>query len=379
MKITVLGSTGSVGENAIRIIRANPSRFRVIGLSCWEDVKKCIPLIEELKPKIVAVKGEREAEMIKKRGIKVVKGIKGLQEISSEKVDLILNAVAGFNGLFATISAIENRNRLALANKESLVAGGELINKMLKKFGGEIIPVDSEHSSLYRLLNAKKEVKRIILTASGGPFLFYSRDQLEKVKVKDALKHPKWKMGKKITVDSASFMNKSLEIIEAHHLFGMPPEKIDVLIHPEAVVHSLVELEDGSLFAHLSPPDMRFPIAFALGIEKNAEIGVKKLDLSSLRNLRFFPPEGECRKAINLARSVIKKGGTSGAILNAANEVAVESFLEGKLKFLYILKVVEKVLKKVSIQPVSDLNDILSADKKARDVAREIIEKGEIS
>jgi len=371
MRVTILGSTGSIGRNALKIIRDNRNHFNVVGLSCWEDVDRLIKQIKEFRPKVVAVKGDEEAEKIKDKRVKVLKGIEGLKEIAHENVDLLLNAVSGFNGIFATVSAIESGNKIALANKESLVAGGEFIMKV-KNRGGEIIPVDSEHSAVYRLMKGEKKIIRIILTASGGPFLFYSRKKLEKVTVEDALKHPKWKMGKKISVDSASFMNKALEVIEAHHLFDMPPEMIDVLIHPEAIVHSMVELEDGSVLAHLSTPDMRVPISFAFGLD-NLKTNVKRLDFSSIRNLNFFKPSGDLLEALNLAYSSIKKGGTSGAILNAGNEVAVQAFLEGRLKFVYILKVVKEVLKRVKPQPISDLSSILSADRMAREEAEKII------
>jgi 1-deoxy-D-xylulose-5-phosphate reductoisomerase len=371
MRVTILGSTGSIGRNALKIIRDNRNHFNVVGLSCWEDVDRLIKQIKEFRPKVVAVKGDEEAEKIKDKRVKVLKGIEGLKEIAHENVDLLLNAVSGFNGIFATVSAIESGNKIALANKESLVAGGDFIMKV-KNRGGEIIPVDSEHSAVYRLMKGEKKISRVILTASGGPFLFYSRKKLEKVTVEDALKHPKWKMGKKISVDSASFMNKALEVIEAHHLFDMPPEMIDVLIHPEAIVHSMVELEDGSVLAHLSNPDMRVPISFAFGLD-NLKTNVKRLDFSSIRNLNFFKPSGDLLEALNLAYSSIKKGGTSGAILNAGNEVAVQAFLEGRLKFVYILKVVKEVLKRVKPQPISDLSSILSADRMAREEAEKII------
>jgi 1-deoxy-D-xylulose-5-phosphate reductoisomerase len=287
-------------------------------------------------------------------------------------VDILLNAISGFNGIFATISAIESGNRIALANKESLVAGGEFIKNLIKEKKTEIIPVDSEHSAVYRLMKGEKRIRKIILTASGGPFLFYSRKRLEKVKVEDALKHPKWKMGKKISVDSASFMNKALEVIEAHYLFDIPPERIEVLIHPEAIVHSMIELEDGSILAHLSNPDMRIPISFAFGIQ-GLKINVKKLELSSIGKLHFLKPSGTPLKALNLAYYSLEKGGTCGAILNAGNEVAVQAFLEGRLKFVYILQVVKEVLKKVKPEPISNLSSILSADRKAREEAERII------
>jgi 1-deoxy-D-xylulose-5-phosphate reductoisomerase len=372
MRVTILGSTGSIGRNALKIIRNNRHLFNVVGLSCWESVEKLIEQIKEFHPKIVAVKGEEEAEKIKDKTVKVLKGIEGLKEIAAENVDILLNAISGFNGIFATISAIESGNRIALANKESLVAGGEFIKNLIKEKKTEIIPVDSEHSAVYRLMKGEKRIRKIILTASGGPFLFYSRKRLEKVKVEDALKHPKWKMGKKISVDSASFMNKALEVIEAHYLFDIPPERIEVLIHPEAIVHSMIELEDGSILAHLSNPDMRIPISFAFGIQ-GLKINVKKLELSSIGKLHFLKPSGTPLKALNLAYYSLEKGGTCGAILNAGNEVAVQAFLEGRLKFVYILQVVEEVLKKVKPEPISNLSSILSADRKAREEAERII------
>jgi len=372
MRVTILGSTGSIGKSALKIIRNNRNYFNVIGLSCWESVEKLIEQIKEFRPRIVAVKGDEEAEKIRDKSVKILKGIEGLKEIAAENVDLLLNAVSGFNGIFATISAIESGNRIALANKESLVAGGEFIRNLMKEKKAEIIPVDSEHSAVYRLMKSEKKIKKIILTASGGPFLFYSRKRLEKVKVEDALKHPKWKMGKKISVDSASFMNKALEVIEAHYLFDIPPERIEVLIHPEAIVHSMVELEDGSILAHLSNPDMRIPISFAFGIE-GLKINVKKLELSSIGKLHFLKPSGTPLKALNLAYYSLEKGGTCGAILNAGNEVAVQAFLEGRLKFVYILQVVKEVLKKVKPEPISNLSSILSADRKAREEAERII------
>lgn len=376
-RIVLLGSTGSVGRNVCYLLKRYSGDFRVIGLGAWENVRLLLKQAKVFRPDVVCVKSEKEGEVIKKKlqGVTVLTGIEGLMEMGAIQCDLLFNAISGFNGIYPTIEALERRTKIALANKESLVAGGELAERIT---GGDfscIIPVDSEHSTIYRLLKGveRKEVKEVVLTASGGPF-FNKKKDLSTVKVEEALTHPRWKMGKKITVDSATLMNKAMEIIEAGWLFGLKPDEIKVVIHPQAVVHSFVRLRDGSMLAHLYNPDMRVPIAYALGMEGNKRIGVKALSLYG-SSLSFYKADLKKFPALKLGYKVLLEKGGSGCILNAANEEAVNAFLERRIKFTDIIKVVKEVMRNVKPVSPQKLSDLVNLDREARKEAEKIIRR----
>jgi 1-deoxy-D-xylulose-5-phosphate reductoisomerase len=313
-------------------------------------------------------------ELRKKLKIKceILSGIEGLVSVAANlDYDILLGAMVGFAGLAPTLEAIKRGKRIALANKETLVVGGQLVTELCKKHDSEIIPVDSEHSAIYQCLVGEetKSVNKIILTASGGPFLHHSKGELENVTVKDALNHPNWKMGNKVTIDSASMMNKGLEVIEAHWLFGLPKEKIEVVIHPQSIIHSMVEFVDGSIKAQMGLPDMKLPIQYALGYPERLESKFQKTCLPDIKTLTFFSPDMEKFECLKLAYQVLNEGGTAPCVLNAANEVAVDRFLNGEIKFSYIPTLINKTLDKIENHKSLDVETIFDCDKRARDLA----------
>ncbi len=352
----ILGSTGSIGVQALEIIGANPDKFKVVGLVAGGSN----PALLEKQAKDFSVT---------KTGI----GIEAAKELASMDCDIVLNAITGSIGLGATLAALESGNKVALANKESLVAGGELV----MKFGrDQIIPVDSEHSALYQALRAgnDSEVKKMVLTASGGPFR--EREDLSTVTVEDALNHPTWSMGTVVTINSATLMNKGLEIIEAHYLFNLPYEKIEAVIHPQSIVHSMVEFIDGSTIAQASPPDMKGPIAYALGEGNRVAKAMSPIDWSKAQSWNFAPIDEKRFPAIRLAREVGSAGGGFTAIFNAANEVAVESFLNRSLSFTQIVDVVERTVNRLSKSApfqINTLEDVSAIENDARALASELI------
>ncbi|MFH0947554.1 MAG: 1-deoxy-D-xylulose-5-phosphate reductoisomerase [Elusimicrobiota bacterium] len=349
-KISVLGSTGSIGTSALDVI-THLNNFKVIGLSANKNKLLLKEQSEKFKPGIIAI------------------GSSGLKNISLiSKADIVLIAVVGAAGLIPLINAIKLKKKIALANKEALVIAGALITELLKKYSTEIIPVDSEHSAIFQCIDGKnkEEISKIILTASGGPFRNYSKKDLSKVKVEDVLKHPTWKMGRKITVDSATMINKGFEVIEAHYLFGIPYEKIEVVIHPQSIVHSAVEFVDGSIIAQIGKTDMRLPIQYALTYPERKVSTVKKLDLADIGKLEFFRFSAGNFPCFELALSAAKIAGTMPAVLNAANEVAVKKFLECKIQFLQIPKLIEKAMKNHRVIKNPNLEDILDVDCETR-------------
>jgi len=355
-KISVLGSTGSIGTAALDVI-THLNNFKVIGLSANNNKSLLKEQSKKFKPEITVV------------------GSNGLKNISLiSKADVVLISVVGAAGLIPLINAIKFKKKIALANKEALVIAGDLIAGLLKKYPAEIIPVDSEHSAIFQCIDgkSKEEISKIILTASGGPFRNYSKKELSKVKVRDVLKHPTWKMGRKITVDSATMINKGFEVIEAHYLFGIPYEKIEVVIHPQSIVHSAVEFVDGSVIAQMSKADMRLAIQYALTYPERKFSTVKKLDLPSVGKLEFFNFSPGNFPCFELALTSAKTGGTMPAVLNAANEVAVKKFLEGKIQFLEIPKLIEKAVKRHKVIKNPDLEDILDADFETRKFVEEM-------
>lgn len=378
--VVILGSTGSIGRSALEVLSRFSDRFRVFGLSANTNIKRLLNQINKFRPKVAVVADEKSYYKIKKEvsgsRVKILFGMEGMKEmVSNPEVDLVINALVGAVGLLPTLVTLDSGKRLALANKEALVMAGELITKKAKERGIEILPIDSEHSAIKQCLlsGKKKEVKRLILTGSGGPFL--KRKNLQNVTVEQSLSHPVWKMGKKITVDSATLMNKGLEVIEARWLFDVLEEKIEVLIHPQSVVHSMVEFVDGSTIAQLSVPDMKLPIQYALFYPERMAQDTQFLNLAKLKNLTFLKPDCKKFPCLKLCYLALELGGTAPAVLNSANEEAVNAFLQEKLKFADIPNVIEKVLN--SHYPVKNpnLNDILSADEEGRVKSKKIITK----
>lgn len=375
--ITILGSTGSIGQSTVDIIRDNPDKFNIIGLSCNNNIDLLRKQILEFKPKFVSISNEKKASEIKEefKNIQVLSGESGNIELVKMQADMVVNALMGISGLLPTYEAIMNGKDIALANKETMVTGGELIMKAVKKMGVRLLPIDSEHSAIFQCLESRlgSDIKRIILTASGGPFRGYSKEELEKVTIKDALNHPKWKMGKKITIDSATMMNKGLEIIEARWLFDVQGDKIDVHIHPESIVHSAVEFEDNSIIAQMSFPDMKIPISLALNYPNRNNIKTEKLDLFNIRSLNFEKPDREVFRCLDIAYEALNEGKSAPIIMNGANEELVEMFLQGAIKFTDIQRYLLKVMERQKFYAPSSIEDIIQIDKEARAYVREIV------
>lgn len=385
--VTILGSTGSIGVNTLNVIERLGLRFRVFGLSAGSNIALLKQQIRRFKPRVVAVGTksaweELRSEFGKDRSIQILYGVKGISELAGMREDdIVVSAISGSAGLLPTLSAIRKGKRVALANKESLVIAGSLVLKELKKYSSELIPVDSEHSAIFQSLmgNRNNSIRRILLTASGGPFLNTPISMLKRVKPEMALNHPKWKMGKKITVDSATLMNKALEIIEARWLFNVSPNSIEVLIHPECIVHSMVEFCDGSILGQFSLPDMRGPIAFALTYPERRDLGLKKLDLTQIRALHFMKPDRRKFPSLDYAYESLSacggKGGTMPAVMNAANEVAVNSFLNREINFFDIYRSIEYSMAKHKPYMPRCIDDIIDADISGRRYAEEFIKK----
>lgn len=379
--LSVLGSTGSIGTQALEVVSLHPDRIRVVALTAHHNVDLLEEQARRYKPLMVGLVSLEAAAEMKRRlagtGIDVEAGPDCLLEAAAyPEAEVVLNAVVGSAGLPPSLAALEAGKRLALANKESMVAGGELVLRALGR-GGELIPVDSEHGAVFHCLRGEEigEVERIILTASGGPFYGRSREELRGVTVEEALAHPTWSMGRKITIDSATLMNKGLEVIEAHYLFGMAYERIEVVAHPQSVVHSLVEFKDGSMSAQLSLPDMRLPIALALSYPERWPPPFKKTDLASLGSLGFGRVDKDTFRCLELAYRAGREGGLATAVLNAANEVAVAAFLEGKIEFLGIERVVETTLDRYDPRPMDSLQAVMQAEEWARSTAEDCLRK----
>ena len=376
--ISILGSTGSIGRSTLDVVRMHPDRFRAVALCAGENTALLIKQARELRPRFVSVLTKAAADRLKgelPRGTKVGWGIEGATDGAAYAgADITVSAFAGAAGLVPTLAAIRAGKDIALANKETLVMAGPLVVREIKKHGVKLMPVDSEHCAIFQALcgNRKNDVKRIVLTASGGPFLNTPLRSLSRVTPGQALNHPKWKMGRKISVDSATLVNKGLEVIEASWLFGIPPEKISVAVHPQSIVHSMVEYVDGSLVAQLSSPDMKGPIAYALSYPERIESGTRPLPLSGLR-LDFSDPDPVRFPCLALAYDALKTGGAVPAALNAADEVAVEAFLAGRIRFTDIYRVIARVLGKARRGSASSLDEIIGADGDARALAREFI------
>lgn len=376
-----MGSTGSIGESALRVVAAFPKRFRIIGLAAQTKVERLLEQARLFAVDRVAVadqKAAQQALQMAPAGLKVQVGPAGLEELAAlPNADTVLVAVVGLAGLFPVLAALRQGTDVALATKEVLVAAGKKVMAAARATGARILPVDSEHNAIFQCLGDQgaERVRRLMLTASGGPFAHKPHLDLEKVTVGEALKHPRWNMGRKVTVDSATMMNKGLEIIEAHWLFGMPLEHITVVMHPESIVHSMVEFKDGNILAQLSVSDMRFAIQSALTWPERLDGGLPALDLARLGMLHFSAPDEARFPCLRLARMAAGTGGTMPAILNAANEMAVQEFLNGKLSFPGIWRTVEQVLARHTALADPDLPDILAADSWARMEAGQLIRK----
>jgi 1-deoxy-D-xylulose-5-phosphate reductoisomerase len=372
-KIALLGSTGSIGTQTLDVVRAHPDKFKIVSLSFGKNTEAGLGQVHEFRPEIVSVQTKETADSIRNElpsGVRLLYGEEGLTEAAAgNDADIVMSAVMGSVGLKPTLAAIESGKDIAIANKETLVTAGHIVTEKAKKHGVELIPVDSEHSAIYQCLedNADKEVNRIILTASGGSFRDKTREQLKNVTVEDALKHPNWQMGAKITIDSATMMNKGLEVIEAKWLFNMPYEKIDVILHKESIIHSMVEYIDGSVLAHLGTPDMRVPIQYAVSKRERFELkGGEKLNLWEIGALHFDKPDYERYRCLKLAFEAGAAGGTAPTVLNAANEVAVASFLNRKLSFLGIEDIVEDALSRHTPVASPSLEEIIAVDEETR-------------
>lgn len=379
--IIILGSTGSIGVSSLEILGRHSDKFEVIGLTAWGNVDALKAQILRHRPKIVAVKDEGRALLLRSdakiNGVDVVWGTEGLLEVATaEGADMVVSAIVGSAGLVPTFAAIQAGKDIALANKETLVAAGQIVMDEVQKRGVRLLPVDSEHSAIFQSLEGhnSKDVNRLILTASGGPFRGKSREELGFVRVQDALNHPTWSMGSKITIDSATLMNKGLEVIEARWLFDMPGERIDVTVHPQSIVHSMVEYIDGSVVSQMGVPDMKGAIAYALSYPDRIETGLPYLDLPSIGSLTFESPDREAFPSLGLCYRALEMGGAAPAVLSAANEVAVEAFLDEKIGFSSMAAVMESVLDSYSPSEPSSIADVLRADLLGRDTAREKIE-----
>lgn len=373
IKISLLGATGSIGTQTLEVIRHHQDQFQLVGMSIGKNINLGLQLIHQFKPKLVSVISKEDYEHLSMQvpsGVKVVYGIEGLIEVAVlQDVDVVVNAVIGSVGLRPTLCAIEAGKKIAIANKETLVTAGHIVTQYAKKYQIPLLPIDSEHSAIFQCLQGEKlnQVSKLILTASGGSFRDKNREELTNVTVEDALKHPNWSMGAKITIDSATMMNKGLEVIEAHWLFSIDYDDIEVLIHRESVIHSMVEFQDGSIMAQLGTPDMRIPIQYALSYPNRLEsVSQERLNLWEIGKLHFAKPDFNRYPCLAMAYEAGKLGGTAPTVLNAANEEAVSQFLCGKISFLQIEEWIERALHKHKVIKDPSLEEIIEVDEMTR-------------
>ena len=380
-KIAILGSTGSIGTQAISVCMGHPDLLQIELLTANTNTALLIEQARACMPNSVVIADESKYQEVydalSPLDIKVFTGIKSICDIvGGDNIDMVLTAMVGFSGLEPTVAAIRAGKAIALANKETLVAAGQIVMAMAKKYGAPIIPVDSEHSAIFQCLQGERAtVEKIILTASGGPFFRKSAKELESVTIADALNHPNWKMGEKVTVDSASMMNKGLEMIEARWLFNIVPENIEIIVHPQSIIHSMVQFSDGSVTAQMSTPDMRLPIQYALTYPFRADLDTKRVDFAKLARFEFHSPDHEKFPCIGMAYEAIKKGGNIPCAMNAANEIAVEAFLNGKIQFVSIPKIIENVIIGTEFVAEPNLEDIYKTNDQARALATTLINK----
>jgi 1-deoxy-D-xylulose-5-phosphate reductoisomerase len=377
--LTILGSTGSIGVSTLEIVAAHPDRFRVVAMTAGINLELFARQIRQFAPRIAVVASTesipRLKEMCAGLDVKILGGVEGLvAAATADEAEMVVAAIVGAAGLVPTAAAIRAGKDIALANKETLVTAGHLFMDLVKEHGVCLYPVDSEHSAVFQSIEGHRssDIEKIILTASGGPFLNTPMEQLSRVTVRDALNHPNWSMGRKITIDSATMMNKGLEVIEARWLFDVPVEKIDVNIHPQSIIHSMVEYIDGCVIAQLGTPDMKAPIAYALSYPERVSTGVKQLDLTRLSALTFFRPDMEKFRCLELAYRAIKRGQSMPAVMNAANEIAVEAFLDGHIGFAQISETIERTMDAHTACGLCSIEEVLKADLWGRETAREI-------
>ena len=379
--ISILGSTGSIGSNTIDVINSNKKNFSVLSLTSKNNVNLLSKQSFLLNPKFVAIQNKEKYKDLKNnlfgKKIKILAGDEGIIECTNNKVDIVVAAIVGIAGLKPTLSSIKNCSKLCLANKECLVSAGSFFMEKIAKSKCKLLPLDSEHNAIFQLcdFNKSNNVESITLTASGGPFRNYNLQKLKKATLKKALKHPNWKMGNKITIDSATLMNKAFEIIEAYYLFNLKLNQIDIIIHPESIIHSMVNFADGSTTALLSNHDMRIPIFYALNWPSREYYNVKKIDFLKIKKLTFEKPNINLLDSIKLSYYVLKNGGSYPLIFNAANEIAVSFFLENKIKFMDIIKIVKKILSMSKNYKINNINDIYIVDERIRILTKEYIHK----
>jgi 1-deoxy-D-xylulose-5-phosphate reductoisomerase len=375
-KISIFGSTGSIGKNTIEAIKNAPENFEVFALVAGNDVKTLISQALEIKPSFVVIENDKHFSELKNalsslKNCQILSGKEAILEVARIKCDLFISAIVGAAGMLPTLAAIEAGSNIALANKESLVCAGRFLVAAAKKSGAKIIPVDSEHNAIFQIFENDnlEAIDSIVLTASGGPFFNKDLD-FSKITVQQALKHPNWSMGAKISVDSATMMNKGLEVIEAFHLFPVKKEQIKIIVHPQSIIHGMVDYCDGSTLAMLSSPDMKVPISYALAYPKRMKIKHEKMDLAKLQNLTFFEPDEKKFPAVRICREVMEIDGSAPAVLNAANEIAVERFLKGEITFDKISEIVEKTLTNILHKEVNSIAEIIDFDQRSRVLAQ---------
>jgi len=380
--VSILGSTGSIGRNTLQVIEHLSDKFNIVGLAAGKNAKLLKKQVEKFKPKVVSLERAEDAQEIMQAyshlGLRVVSGREGAEEIAQiEDNDIVVCAITGINGLLPTLAAVKAGKRVALANKESMVVAGSLLKKEANRTGAEIIPVDSEHSGVFQCLakENRENIKRIILTASGGPFFRMPKEDIQKITLEEALNHPRWKMGAKVSIDSATLMNKGLELIEAKWLFDLHPQQLEILIHPQSIVHSLVEMKDGSVLAQMSTTDMRIPIQYALTYPQREKAPVASLDLSQIQSLDFFEVDTNKFPLIKIARRALKEGGSFPVALNAANEEVVEAFLKKKLRFSEVYDVIREAVEAHNAREVNSIEEIFQIDREIRIKTRKIIEQ----
>ena len=378
--IAILGATGSIGTQALDIVRRHPDRFRASCLTAWGSSEKLFDLAREFRPDCAALGAEPEAIPEDLRGIQWFFGPDAtVRALLASKAQDALCAIVGIAGLDAVWAALDVCERVLLANKEALVTGGDLVMRKAAKRGVPLLPVDSEHSAIFQCLQARQgtPVRRLLLTCSGGALRMWDKARMYDATVRDVLAHPTWSMGGKITVDCASMVNKGLEVIEAHHLFGMPAEKIDVVVHPQSVVHSMVEFEDGAVLAQLGMPDMRGPIGYAMGFPQRMPYDARPLDFAALGHLDFAAPDTDRFPGLALAVGALKSGGSAPVVLNGANEAAVAAFLNGRVPFGRIPQIIRAALEAVPVTPITCIGDVYEADRRAREFADGIMRNEE--
>lgn len=377
-KISLLGATGSIGISTLDVVRRHPEEFAVVAMACGRNIPKMIELVSQFRPRLVSVQQEGDVARLReglKDSVEILWGEAGAKAVAAfADADYVLSAMVGAAGLAPTLEAIRAGKTIGLANKETMVVAGEFMNAEAKQAGVRILPVDSEHSAIFQCLvgEKKSQVRRLILTASGGPFLQKPKEEFSQITVEQALKHPNWDMGAKITIDSSTLMNKGLELVEARWLFDLPPEQLDVCVHPQSIIHSMVEYQDGSVMAQLGIPDMRIPIAYALSYPDRLANDLPRLDLTQIGQLTFFKPDEDKFRCLSLAKQAMTGAGTLPAVLNAANEVAVAKFLDRQISYLQIPRVVEETLAAHDSKTPLSLEEIMAADRWAREFAQRV-------